>query len=277
MADETRADDTRILTRAVFERKLRECLRNDRGDATNCCVQIGKHDAALRELLAAKDALLELVDRQLNEAGGTLDTKLQQQIVHDLQGDLRQGASNALTYWRDELAAKDEEIRRLKQERFTAENHRVGLMTILGVQGGTFADAVAVIEAKDDDIQRLKSVVDADSTEMERLRGCALQAERERDAGQADNRRLREALGHVAPHLKHREDRNEICYDWCPRCRAADALLATVPASLQPSPVHDPDEATGCADDALPSAVVDAVRKHLQPPPVQSGATTNKP
>lgn len=38
---------------------------------------------------------------------------------------------------------------------------------------------------------------------------------------------LRDALEHTKGFLKHREDSQEVCYDWCPLCRVESALAAT--------------------------------------------------
>ena len=73
------------------------------------------------EELAAARSLLELIRTKLEEAGGTLDEKLQRQIIHDLQADIRQGTDNALTYWREELAAAQSEAQDLRNRLTDAE------------------------------------------------------------------------------------------------------------------------------------------------------------
>ena len=56
-------------------------------------------------------------------------------------------------------------------------------------------------------------------------------SERE-DAYRAENARLREALEYAKKYTHHRENKYEVCLDWCPRCRV-EAALSPEPAKEQ--------------------------------------------
>ncbi len=68
-------------------------------------------------------------------------------------------ASQYLSDFAAEVLYLRDRLETVERERFTAENHRIGLMTILGVQSGSFSDAVEVVNGNIDRLNSFESLL----------------------------------------------------------------------------------------------------------------------